>query len=110
VTGADNQVMLESVHVAAIDTTAAGDAFSGAFATGLLLWNEPFKSARFAIAAAGVSVTRFGAQASMATMDEVHELLKRARMLWKNDPVGVVGLGGTGSVAFCQLALLEKLC
>lgn len=68
--------MFEPPPVNAIDTTAAGDAFNGAFATGLLLWNDPFKSARFATAAAAVSVTRCGAQASMATMDEVRELLK----------------------------------
>src|ERR1035438_4629768 len=81
VTGAHNQLMLKSAPVSAIDTTAAGDAFNGAFATGLLLWNEPFKSARFAIAAAAVSVTRFGAQASMASMDEVEELLGETQRL-----------------------------
>jgi ribokinase len=77
VTGANNQLMLKSTQVCAIDTTGAGDAFNGAFATGLLLWNEPIKSARFAIAAAAVSVTRFGAQASMASMEEVQKLLER---------------------------------
>ena len=77
VTGADSQLMLKAAKVSAIDTTGAGDAFNGAFATGLLMWNEPFKSARFAIAAAAVSVTRFGAQASMASMNEVQELLER---------------------------------
>jgi ribokinase len=75
VTDAKDQQMLKSAPVSAIDTTAAGDAFNGAFATGLLLWNEPIKSARFAIGAAAVSVTRSGAQASMASMDEVKELL-----------------------------------
>jgi ribokinase len=75
VTGARDHLMLKSAPVSAIDTTAAGDAFNGAFATGLLLWDDPFKSARFAVAAAAVSVTRFGAQASMASMDEVKELL-----------------------------------
>jgi ribokinase len=77
VSGTDNQLMLKSAQVCAIDTTGAGDAFNGAFATGLLLWNEPIKSARFAIAAAAVSVTRFGAQASMASMEEAQELLER---------------------------------
>jgi ribokinase len=77
VSGADNQQMFKSARVCAIDTTGAGDAFNGAFATGLLRWGEPYKSARFAIAAAGLSVTRFGAQASMASMDEVQELLAR---------------------------------
>jgi ribokinase len=77
VNGANNRLMLKSASVRAIDTTAAGDAFNGAFATGLLLWDEPLKSARFATAAAAVSVTRFGAQASMASMKEVQELLER---------------------------------
>ena len=77
VTDAENQRALKSAPVRAIDTTAAGDAFNGAFATGLLLWDEPLKSARFAMAAAAVSVTRFGAQASMASMKEVQELLKQ---------------------------------
>jgi ribokinase len=79
VTGADNQLMLKSAPVCAIDTTGAGDAFNGAFATGLLQGYEPFKSARFAIAAAAVSVTRVGAQASMASMEEVQELLERGQ-------------------------------
>jgi ribokinase len=71
--------MLKSAPVCAIDTTGAGDAFNGAFATGLLQGYEPFKSARFAIAAAAVSVTRVGAQASMASMEEVQELLERGQ-------------------------------
>ena len=68
--------MLKPEPVRAIDTTAAGDAFNGAFATGLLLGKDPFESARFASASAAVSVTRFGAQASMASMEEVQRLLK----------------------------------
>lgn len=77
VAGIDNRRMFKSAPVYAIDTTAAGDAFNGAFATVLLLWHEPFKSARFAIAAAAVSVTRVGAQPSMASMEEVQKLLER---------------------------------
>ncbi len=75
-TDADHQRMLKSEPVRAIDTTGAGDAFNGAFATALLLGKEPFESARFASASAAVSVTRFGAQASMASMEEVQSLLK----------------------------------
>jgi ribokinase len=75
----NHKEMVESEPVKAVDTTAAGDAFNGAFATGLLLWNQPLRSARFAAVAAAVSVTRFGAQASMASMDEVQELLGDAR-------------------------------
>ena len=43
---------LDAIEVNAVDTTAAGDAFNGAFAVGLLLGKTPVESARFAIAAA----------------------------------------------------------
>jgi ribokinase len=59
----------------AIDTTAAGDAFNGAFATALMLGKDAKESARFAAAAAAVSVTRSGAQASMASREETEALL-----------------------------------
>lgn len=69
---------VNAFRVDPVDTTAAGDAFNGAFAVGLMLGKSPFESARFAAAAAAVSVTRVGAQPSMPTMDEVNRLLSRA--------------------------------
>jgi ribokinase len=66
---------LQPFPVKAIDTTAAGDAFNGAFAVGLLLEKDPAASARFATAAAALSVTRAGAQPSMPTRPEVERLL-----------------------------------
>jgi ribokinase len=71
--GQPHQIPSFPVH--AIDTTAAGDAFNGAFATGLALGMSPPESARFAAAAAALSVTRSGAQPSMPTRDEVQHLL-----------------------------------
>jgi ribokinase len=68
--------MLASYPVSAVDTTAAGDAFNGAFATALLMRRSPVDSARFAAAAAAVSVTRPGAQPSMPTMSDVMQLLE----------------------------------
>lgn len=65
--------------VKAIDTTAAGDAFNGAFATALMLGKDPADSARFAAAAAAISVTRPGAQSSMASREETEALLKTFR-------------------------------
>lgn len=59
----------------AVDTTAAGDAFNGAFATGLMLGKTPVESARFASAAAAISVTRAGAQPSLPSMAELEQLL-----------------------------------
>ena len=65
--------------VKAVDTTAAGDAFNGAFAVGLARGQSPQESARFAAAAAAVSVTRAGAQPSMPTTDEVDAILTAAQ-------------------------------
>ena len=65
-----------SFPVKAIDTTAAGDAFNGAFATGLMMTKTIAESARFAAAAAAISVTRVGAQPAMPTLAEVDDLLR----------------------------------
>jgi ribokinase len=67
---------IPSFPVVAVDTTAAGDCFNGAFATGLALGLAPAESAQFATAAAAISVTRFGAQPSMPDRAEVQQLLK----------------------------------
>jgi ribokinase len=69
---------IAAFSVKAIDTTAAGDAFNGGFATGLMLGQTPLESARFASAVAAISVTRSGAQPSMPTMAEVAEFMKTA--------------------------------
>lgn len=69
----------------AVDTTAAGDAFNGAFAVGLLLGKDPATSARFATAAAALSVTRAGAQPSMPTMADVDRLLSNTPGVLRNE-------------------------
>jgi len=61
--------------VNAVDTTAAGDCFNGAFAVGLLMDKPSAEAARFASAAAAISVTRAGAQPSMPSLAEVESLL-----------------------------------
>jgi ribokinase len=66
---------IQPFPVHAVDTTAAGDCFNGAFAVGLLMGKKPAESARFASAAAAISVTRPGAQPSMPTMAEVEQML-----------------------------------
>jgi ribokinase len=64
--------------VEAVDSTAAGDAFNGAFAAALAEGRPEIEAGRFAAAAAGCSVTRRGAQPSMPSRAEVEALLKRA--------------------------------
>ena len=65
------------VKVAAKDTTAAGDAYNAAFAVALSEGLSPENAAQFASAAAAISVTRDGAQSSLANRKEVNELLAR---------------------------------
>lgn len=67
--------IISGFRVEATDTTAAGDTFNGAFVTGLLE-GLPLESAiKFAHAAAAISVTRFGAQTSIPTREEVDAFL-----------------------------------
>ncbi len=61
--------------VEAVDSVAAGDCFNGAFAVALLEGRDPWAAARFASAAAAISVTRTGAQASMPSRAEVDAFL-----------------------------------
>ncbi|WP_110943257.1 ribokinase [Virgibacillus senegalensis] len=55
------------------DTTGAGDCFNGALAYGLAEGWELPRSINFAVAAASLSVTKFGAQAGMPSFEEVME-------------------------------------
>ncbi|GGA67449.1 ribokinase [Edaphobacter acidisoli] len=66
---------LPAFDVRAVDTTAAGDAFNGGFAVGLMKGKSAIESARFATAVAGISVTRPGAQPSMPTLKEVEQFI-----------------------------------
>jgi len=59
--------------VSAVDTTAAGDAFNGAFASSLSN-GEPIEQAiKFAILVAAISVTRKGAQSSLPQREEMYK-------------------------------------
>ena len=63
-------------NVKPVDTTAAGDAFNGAFAVALAEKHTVESALTFASAAAAISVTRAGAQPAMPTRDEVERLIK----------------------------------
>lgn len=67
---------VEPFAVKAVDSTAAGDAFNAAFAVALVEGRSTVEAARFASAAAAISVTRVGAQESMASRAEVMALLE----------------------------------
>lgn len=75
--GVAHSVAAPVVH--AVDTTAAGDAFNAAFAVALMRGSEPLECAAFASAAASISVTRAGAQPSLARKAEVVAALERVQ-------------------------------
>ncbi len=54
-----------------LETTGAGDAFNGGFATALAEGLDPIDAARFGCAVAGISVTRAGTAPSMPSRAEV---------------------------------------
>lgn len=63
--------LIPVVPVKAIDTTAAGDVFSGAMAVAISEGSELADAVVFANKAASISVTRMGAQASAPYRDEI---------------------------------------
>ena len=65
--------------VAAVDTTAAGDVFSGALAAALVEGRPLADAIGFASAAAALSVTRIGAQPSAPERGEIEEMMRSGR-------------------------------
>lgn len=61
--------------VPVVDTTAAGDAFSGALAVAVLESNPWEQAVRFAGAAGALSVTKPGAQTSLPAREEIERFL-----------------------------------
>jgi ribokinase len=68
---ASEQQVWPAHEVEAVDTTAAGDAWNGAFAVALAEGRPLREAGAFASAAAAIAVTRAGAQPSLASRDEV---------------------------------------
>jgi len=69
-------VFTSSHATKAVDTTAAGDVFSGALAAAIAKSESLDKAIAFANAAAAISITRKGAQTSIPSLKEVMDFLK----------------------------------
>jgi len=71
----------QSVHVPVfnagpvVETTGAGDAFNGGFATALAAGKGPLEAVRFGCATASISVTRPGTAPSMPALAEIEAVL-----------------------------------
>ncbi|HIU75027.1 MAG TPA: ribokinase [Candidatus Pelethocola excrementipullorum] len=70
------EVLYPARSVEALDTTAAGDCFNGAFVAGLAEGMSVEEAITFANLASSVAVTRKGAQSSIPDREEVDELVK----------------------------------
>ncbi len=73
--GVSEQIAAPSVD--AVATVAAGDAFAGALAVGIVEGLPLLEGARLGVACAALSTTRDGAQESMPSRAEVEALLER---------------------------------
>jgi ribokinase len=71
------EAQLGAFPVQVVDTTAAGDAFIGGFATALAEGQSVDKAIRFGSAAGALAVTRPGAQTSLPNRAEVDQFLLR---------------------------------
>jgi ribokinase len=76
IVNAEGAKHIPSFKVDVVDTTAAGDAFIGGFATALLAKKPLEEAVQFACACGAVAVTRFGAQPSLPTAVEAQTLLQ----------------------------------
>jgi ribokinase len=71
----EEEILVPSYEVEAIDTTGAGDTFNAALAVALAEGKSIIDSLQFANRAASLSVTKFGAQGGMPLRKEVEETL-----------------------------------
>ncbi len=71
-----SEIYSPGFKVEAKDTTAAGDTFNAGLAVALAEDRPVIEALRFANAAAAISVTRIGAQASLPSRGEVEEFLR----------------------------------
>ena len=77
----DNEISRHIPAMAAgpvVETTGAGDAFNGGFATALSEGLDAITAAKFATATAAISVTRAGAAGSMPLRDDIDALIAKS--------------------------------
>jgi ribokinase len=81
----DETHFVSSIKVNAVDTTAAGDAFTGALGVGLARGKNLKDAALFANYVAALSVTKMGAQSSMPDAGQVENFIEQKSAKGVND-------------------------
>lgn len=67
---------IDAYKVSVVDTTAAGDAFIGGFASAMLSGTSLEESVRYGCACGALATTKFGAQPSLPTKEEATGFIK----------------------------------
>lgn len=75
----EESLLVPPFLVEAVDTTGAGDAFSGGLLTALSEGKDVFEAAKFASAVAALSVQKLGTTPSMPTREEIDRFLEERR-------------------------------
>jgi ribokinase len=75
IVSAEGSTHVDTFAVAVIDTTAAGDAFIGGFASALLQDQSLEEAVRYGCACGALATTKLGAQPSLPTREEVERFL-----------------------------------
>ena len=73
---ANDVQVVPAFHVDVVDTTAAGDAFIAGLAVSLAENKSTLEALKFASACGALAVTKFGAQTSLPTREEVDQFLR----------------------------------
>ena len=76
-TDGKQEVFVPALKVQAVETTGAGDAFNGGFATAIAEGLPIEKALQFATCTAAISVTRLGSAPSMPYREEILELMEK---------------------------------
>lgn len=73
----EGTAFVEPCKVEAVDSTAAGDAFTGSLAMGIAMGQSVRQASRLAGNVAALSVTKMGAQSSMPTRQEIERFMEQ---------------------------------
>ena len=76
-TDGKQEMMVSAIKVTAVETTGAGDAFNGGFATAIAEGLPIETALKFATCTSAISVTRHGSSPSMPKREEILELLEK---------------------------------
>ena len=76
-TDGKSEIVVPSLKVKAVETTGAGDAFNGGFATAIAEGADVETALQFATCTAAISVTRLGAAQSMPQRNEILALMEK---------------------------------